>query len=241
MQHLFQASFSCGGVDILSPADAPTSLLVGVHFRAHSASVLLCVWHSFGWKDGIIISSWLTFVYGISSFIDLYKVRSLNFCSNAGFVLDSIFLFWQISTCHQACTPDFYLGSNTSITIPYTCVLCHCSYASWKVLENQFDLRKSWKSMCWVLEFGSQWCWCWCQDMRVHTHYVFKALCVRIVSLLLLHNMWQWWTYTPVWMLLSYYIHMVSNCCLSLYFNIAGLQQSTGKCFWSTRKSWNFL
>jgi len=91
MQHLFQASFSCGGVDKLSPADAPTSLLVGVHFRAHGASVLLCVWHSFGWKDGIIISSWLTFVYGISSFIDLYKVRSLNFCSNAGFVLVILF------------------------------------------------------------------------------------------------------------------------------------------------------
>ena len=29
--------------------------------------------------------------------------------------------------------------------------------------------------------------------------------CFSTVSLLFLHNTWQWWTYTPVWVLLSYY------------------------------------
>ena len=81
---MFYAAFIPGffflrGVDKLSPADAPTSLLVGVHFRALSAGVLLCVWHSFGWKDAIIISSWLTFVYGISS---LVLCLILFFCSD---------------------------------------------------------------------------------------------------------------------------------------------------------------
>ena len=33
-----------------------------------------------------------------------------------------------------------------------------------------------------------------------------------------------------------------SNCCLSLYLNIAGVQQGPGKCFWGLgRKSWKFL
>ena len=63
--------------------------------------------------------------------------------------------------------------------------------------------------------------------VRPHTFipYSTSIKSVWTVSLLFLHNMWQWWTYTPVWMLLSCYICVVSNCCLSLYLNIAGLRQ----------------
>ena len=64
---------------------------------------------------------------------------------------------------------------------------------------------------------------------------------VRTAFLLFLHNISQWWTYTPVWMLLSYYVYMVSNCCLSLYLNIAGLRQGPGKCFWGPGKVLEFF
>ena len=42
-------------------------------------------------------------------------------------------------------------------------------------------------------------------------------------------------------MLLSYYIRMVSNCCLSLYLNSAGLQQGPGKCLWGPGKVLDFV
>ena len=42
-------------------------------------------------------------------------------------------------------------------------------------------------------------------------------------------------------MLLSYYIRMVSNCCLSLYLNIAGLQQGPGKMLLGSRRVLGFF
>ena len=36
-------------------------------------------------------------------------------------------------------------------------------------------------------------------------------------------------------------IYMVSNCCLSLYLNIAGLPQGPGKCFWVHGKVLEFF
>jgi len=37
------------------------------------------------------------------------------------------------------------------------------------------------------------------------------------------------------------YVYMVSNCCLSLYLNIAGLRQGFGKCFSSPGKVLEFF
>jgi len=53
---------------------------------------------------------------------------------------------------------------------------------------------KLWKSKSKVLEFARQWCGR--NDRR------------RIIVKCSNCNMWQWWTYTPVWMLLSYYIYI---------------------------------
>jgi len=53
-----------------------------------------------------------------------------------------------------------------------------------------------------------------------------------------LKGIWQWWAYTPLWMLL----YIVSNCCLSLYLNISGcLRVGPGKMLLGPWKVLEFL
>ena len=104
---------------------------------------------------------------------------------------------------------------------------------TWKVLENESGPGMSWKSKWKVLEFARQWCGCSDADAKICLSALLLSsipfLSFRTASLLFLCNMSRWWTYTPAWMLLSYHMYMISNCCLSLYLNIARLWQGPAK------------
>jgi len=106
---------------------------------------------------------------------------------------------------------EYYQGSHAAWNFP-----CEISSTS-QVLANEFGPEKSWNLP------GND------ADADAKTRVRTPLFCVRRVPLLFLHNMWQWWTDTPVWMLLSFCIYVVSNCCLSLYLNIASLRQGPGK------------
>ena len=98
---------------------------------------------------------------------------------------------------------------------------CVCKISiTWKVLENEFghlhyiirllaDLAHY--RQIWRHPGPGKWVWSWNllgNDADATICASTHLFCVQAVSLLFLHNMWQWWTYTPVWMLLSYYIYI---------------------------------
>jgi len=131
------------------------------------------------------------------------------------------------------------------------------SHASWKVLENEFghlhytirllaDLacyRQIWRhpgpgKWVWswkVLEFARQWCRRY--NMRVHTPLLCSSSFFAIPS----QHVTVMNIYSSMNAAIILYIYMVSNCCLCLYLNIAGLPRGPGKCFWVHGKVLEFF
>jgi len=135
---------------------------------------------------------------------------------------------------------------------------CVCKISiTWKVLENKFghlhytirllaDLahyRQIWRhpgpgKWVWswkVLEFARQWCRRY--NMCVHTPLLCSSSFFAIPS----QHVTVMNIYSSMNAAIILYIYMVSNCCLSLYLNIAGLLQGPGKCFWVHGKVLEFF